>query len=225
MTQTDLPPWFRPNPSVYLVIQSTLAKYITPSYGNSLKKQSADWCGTGSAATTYVDNSVFINSPSYGITPALSSSSASSSSGNSNNGRNIFLTVLFILSLTIGIIIGIFALFDDAYVKFKLSSLNFKMTRVVHPEIKLVYKDWKSKFVQRTYRKLIVKICIFANCLALMITLFYSPDTCILPLATLCICCIVSVVQYCMDFYNDKEIRLYNKLVQLVDIQCNKKDQ
>lgn len=214
--------------SVFVELENTLNRHITPTYGNLLNKTginnfSCEGCIHASAdptPDTIIDNSTNIRSTNLFL-------SGFSGYNNNNNSKtnNVIFTLLFIFGITCCMIFSIFAIFNDAYVRFKLSNINSKMKRIFHPEIKSVYKDWKTKFIRRTYRRFVVKICIIINLLITTTVLFFSPDNCIIPSILLSICCVIFTVQYFFDFYIDKELTFYNELTRLINVQCNKKDQ
>lgn len=208
--------------NIYRSIQDILQKRISPSYGSKLYDMSTRQTNSIGHCPSYVDNSIFINAPNYG---GRCNYSSNSSEGNSEGGKDVFSVILMLLTFTTVLIMGIFTFFDDPYIKFKMSNLNRSFNRITNPEILSAYRDWKPRFLKRTWRKFMCKISIIASLLSTIIVAFYSVDHSIIPVIMFCASCIVFVVQYCLDVYNDKEVTAFINLVKQINLKCCKKDQ
>jgi len=203
-------------------IQEKLQKYITPSYKNInlntyMNNNICDDVLQEKVPTSYVDNSVFVNAPSF------AGSSYSPRTASCNEKDCSFIAVIVLLLTTTAIIIsGIFVLFDDPYIKFKLSRINKHMKYISDLEIKNTYKKWYSKFIKRTFRKFICKMAIITSLLVSIITIGYVEEYYYVPLLVFCASCVTFAVMYCLDrFNNDKEILFYKTLVKRVDLKCS----
>jgi len=188
---------------------------------------------------TYVDNSVFINSPNYyngvmpwncnGIIPwnynTRRNSSDSKSSSENNSKSNIITIIFTIIFSTLMLIVGISIFFQDPYVQFLMSGINKKFKKIHNESILKSYKNWKKKFINRTFTKLLIKIGTFVSIFITILVMIFDIEKIVPYLIISCIGIVILFVQYCINYFNDKEVKLYLELLSSIDVFVSKKAQ
>lgn len=208
-------------------IRCDFDNYITQIYPSLEKIR----LGKNVSNNTYVDNSVFVSSSNYysGIMPGGYVRTCRRSNSNSDpdsNSKNDIITIIFtIIVTTLMLIAGINIFFKDPYIQFSLSGINKKIKRIHNESIFKSYKNWKKKFVNRTFTRLLIKIGIFISVLVTILMMIYNIENVIPYLVMSCLGVIIWFILSWTDYFNDKEVGLYLELLSAMDVFVGKKSQ
>ena len=216
-------------------IHCDLDNYITRVYPCLEKEKAKDKIIKNSYQDTYVNNNnnVFISSISCnGIMPGgcvitrKAPNVCYKSTSIPNPKNNLMVVIFTIIMTTLMMITGINIFFKDPYVQFYMSGINKKFKRVYNEPILSCYKNWKKKFVNRTFNRLLIKIGVFVSVFVTIIVMINNVEN-VVPYLTVSCIGIISwfVHMYWIDYFNDKEIRAYLELLSSIVVFVGKKAQ